>query len=257
VQVNIGRCQGGDTINVSYNPLPIFNLGNDTLLCEGDQLTLSINTDADLIQWQDGSADNTLEVRAAGIYRATTTLNDCPFTDEIMVDYQASRSFSLGPDTTICDEQTYSLRVDQRADRISWQDGSNDRNFTVMEAGRYSVEVVDGACTFSDTVFVNTRDCFRFRAYKPTAFSPNNDGFNDVFQIGLPPTISVEVFEMEVYNRWGVKVFQSNSFEEGWTGILNGEVLPGGVYLYNIRIKYSDDFKSDERIISGDVVLLR
>ncbi len=257
VRINVDRCIGGDTINVSYNPLPIFSLGNDTLLCEGDQITLTVNAEADLIQWQDGTGANTLSVSSAGTYRALATLNDCPFTDEINVDYQASRSFSLGPDTTICDEQSYILSVNQRADRITWQDGSSAQNFTVQEAATYFVEVVDGACIFTDTIVVNTRDCFRFRAYKPTAFSPNNDGFNDVFQIGLPPTVQIAAFEMEVYNRWGAKVYQSTDYEKGWNGLLNGEVLPGGVYLYNIRIEYTDDFKSDVRVISGDVLLLR
>jgi gliding motility-associated-like protein len=257
VRVSVGRCFGGDTINVSYNPLPRFDLGNDTLLCEGATLNLEVGTFADSYQWQDGTTAANYSVRLPGTYAATATLDGCSFTDERVVDYQASRSFSLGPDTTICEEEVFFLSVDQRADRIEWQDGSTNRNFSVQEAGNYSVVVVDGACTFSDSITIATRECFRFRVYAPTAFSPNGDGVNDEFGIAIPPNIEVLSYEMDVFDRWGNRVFTSGNINEGWNGLLNGQDLATGVYLYSIHIRYRDDFREDEEIVSGDVLLIR
>lgn len=257
VRVSVGRCFGGDTINVSYNPLPRFDLGNDTLLCEGATINLAVDVFADTYQWQDGTAGADYSVRLPGTYSATATLDGCSFTDDLVVDYQASRSFSLGPDTTICEEDVFFLSVDQRADRIEWQDGSTNRNFSVKEAGIYSVVVVDGACIFSDSIAIATRECFRFRVYAPTAFSPNGDGINDEFFIGIPPNMEIVSYEMDVFDRWGSRVFTSGNINEGWNGLLDGQELSTGVYLYSIRIRFRDDYKEDEEIFSGDVLLIR
>jgi gliding motility-associated-like protein len=48
-------------------------------------------------------------------------------------------------------------------------------------------------------------------------------------------------FQLEIYNRWGKRVFSSNSINEGWNGRLNGEVCPQGVYIANLSWSgYSD-----------------
>jgi len=257
VQVLVGRCVGGDTINVSYNPLPRFDLGPDTTLCEGEQLLLDISILADSYQWQDGSTANDYPVTFPGVYAATAILDGCSYTDELLVDYQASRSFSLGPDTTICAQDPFQLRVDQPADRIEWQDGSLGGSFTVTESGIYSVQIQDGACVFVDTVQVETRDCFSFQGYLPTAFSPNGDGVNDVFTIGLPPNITVLAYELQVFDRWGSRVYSGQDISEGWDGYLQQVELPAGVYLYAIRIRFRDDYQESEEIISGDILLIR
>lgn len=257
VQVSIGRCTGGDTINVSYNPLPRFDLGSDTLLCEGDQIDLNIDVFADSYEWQDGTPAVSYQVSLPGTYTATATLDNCTFTDAIFVDYQASRSFSLGQDTTICEEDDFVLRVDQRADFIEWQDGSNGSTFTVNAAGVYSVYVEDGACEFSDTIRIDTRSCFRFKVYAPTAFSPNGDEINDEFLIGIPPNMEILSYEMKIFDRWGELLYTTEDINQGWNGQVNGREIDTGVYIYSIRIHYRDDYKEDEKIYSGDVLLIK
>lgn len=68
----------------------------------------------------------------------------------------------------------------------------------------------------------------------PNAFTPNDDGKNDLFR----PVFSLlpENFEMRIYDRNGIMVFQSKNPMEGWDGrIRNGEKAPGGVYVYHIQ----------------------
>lgn len=64
----------------------------------------------------------------------------------------------------------------------------------------------------------------------PNIFTPNNDGINDVLSI-QSKTISLE---LDIYNRWGKKIFQSNNVENQWDGTYNGENLSSGVYFYKI-----------------------
>ena len=73
----------------------------------------------------------------------------------------------------------------------------------------------------------------------PTGFSPNNDSFNDVYQIrnagpdlGIPPCDWLTNTAFTVFDRWGSLVFQSNDISESWDGTnLNGRPLPTGSYF--------------------------
>ena len=73
----------------------------------------------------------------------------------------------------------------------------------------------------------------------PTGFSPNNDSFNDVYQVrnagpdlGIPPCDWLENTTFTVFDRWGSMVFLSNDISESWDGTnLNGRPLPVGTYF--------------------------
>ncbi len=68
----------------------------------------------------------------------------------------------------------------------------------------------------------------------PSAFSPNNDGLNDVWHpVGMR---FGKLVEARVYNRWGEDVFYSNSKEVGWDGTYHGVPQDMGVYFYQVII---------------------
>lgn len=70
--------------------------------------------------------------------------------------------------------------------------------------------------------------------YVPTAFTPNNDGLNDVLKI---EGNSVRSIQMLIYDRWGALVYELNSLDQHWGGNKMGEeyYLPAGVYNYTIE----------------------
>ena len=66
-------------------------------------------------------------------------------------------------------------------------------------------------------------------------FSPNNDGINDVWNIvGLSSYTDCMV---EIYNRYGQLMFQSNGYNKPWDGNYKGSSLPVGAYYYIIKSK--------------------
>lgn len=72
----------------------------------------------------------------------------------------------------------------------------------------------------------------------PNVFTPNNDGKNDVFEPTDCPRF-IESAELTVVNRWGAKVYQSSDPSLRWNGKNNqGKDVPGGVYLYQITVKF-------------------
>ena len=59
---------------------------------------------------------------------------------------------------------------------------------------------------------------------------------------------------MEVFNRWGTRVFFSESYT-GWDGTDNGQDVPGGTYFYVIRLRKVVD--AGKEALSGNVTVIR
>ena len=79
--------------------------------------------------------------------------------------------------------------------------------------------------------------CRDFPAYVyiPDAFTPwDNNGINDTFRV---TTANLKLFKMEIYNRWGAKVFETSDPKEGWNGKYDGEPAPAGAYLVKIQFR--------------------
>ncbi len=102
---------------------------------------------------------------------------------------------------------------------------------------RYIVHTVTGTnCIKSDTVLVRVTYNRNFNL--PNAFSPNNDGVNDVFR---PKSAGLILFNMLVYNRWGQLLSQVTDHRRGWDGTCNGEPQPIGTYVYVIQYGFWSD----------------
>ena len=118
----------------------------------------------------------------------------------------------------------------------------------------YTVIVTD-ANSCKDTAFVtikveSLKPCDI--PYLPTAFSPNNDGQNDVLYL-RGNTLSK--IEWSVFDRWGNKVFETNDASGGWDGKFNSEQMDSGVYVYMMKV--SCLFNEKQVSMDGNVTLLR
>jgi len=67
--------------------------------------------------------------------------------------------------------------------------------------------------------------------YIPNTFTPNGDGLNDTFGIAGE---AVKDFNLQIFNRWGQLVFESENPNDRWDGSFNGEKVPQGVYVYRL-----------------------
>ncbi|MBN9296662.1 MAG: gliding motility-associated C-terminal domain-containing protein [Filimonas sp.] len=73
--------------------------------------------------------------------------------------------------------------------------------------------------------------------YIPNAFTPNNDGKNDIFLVYGNSIASVEMY---IFNQWGQLIFQSNDAGKGWDGTYSGKLQPVGVYVYIVKATLRD-----------------
>lgn len=115
---------------------------------------------------------------------------------------------------------------------------------------QYNLEItVTQNCIIRDSVIILV---IPGGLYLPTAFSPNNDGVNDLFR---PLNNNLDSYEISIYNRWGELVYQSSDFTKGWDGIYKGQNAGLGVYTYKAFYKLNN--QTEEYSLSGNVTLIR
>jgi gliding motility-associated-like protein len=86
-------------------------------------------------------------------------------------------------------------------------------------------------CTGTDSVMINADGCCD--VFLPDAFTPNNDGKNDIFRgIGKGNHL---VISFRIMNRWGQTVFESGDTKAGWDGTLGGAAQPLDTYFYYLK----------------------
>ncbi|MER2995983.1 gliding motility-associated C-terminal domain-containing protein [Pontibacter populi] len=110
----------------------------------------------------------------------------------------------------------------------------------------YTVTITTAeGCTASASVTVNVVPAI----IPMNAMTPNGDGINDVFHVEnleLYPDSRVEIF-----TRWGEKIFESKGYSEPWNGMRNGKPMPLGAYYYIIYLS------RDEAPISGSITIIK
>jgi gliding motility-associated-like protein len=87
--------------------------------------------------------------------------------------------------------------------------------------------------------------------FYPTAFTPNGDNLNDIFNVYGQYITS---FEMDIFNRWGELMFTTTDLSVGWDGKFKGNLMPEGTYTFVATIT---DFAGRTIKKSGSVLLLR
>ena len=101
------------------------------------------------------------------------------------------------------------------------------------------------------TILIREFECELPYIFIPNAFTPNNDGENDVFYVRAN---SITEVYLAVYNRWGQKVFETRDLSQGWDGTFNGLPLEPDVFGYYLEIECYNGRKQFKK---GNVALIR
>ena len=185
-----------------------------------------------------------------------TDSQGCTASDQVTVYVTQPPELSAGPDREVAWLDTIQISGQVNGLDIYWTpaelfdcDTCLSPVLTIEEPGWVVLHAADSTgCVGSDSAYV---DIF-FPIYVPTSFTPNNDGINDVFKAEGE---ELRGFAMEVFNRWGELVFQTDDPQEPWKGdVLGGDhYAPDGVYLWQARIELVDG----PHLLKGHVHLLR
>ena len=254
---------------VPYEPLEV-STSNDTLLCNGAEMLLTLEVDGGQppyqIQWDDFSDED--YVHLIGPEENTNyevvVVDNCDYSEEEVTQVRVQTvettiiRENLGGDAYQFDVLTDPEEPFEGAYIYAWDFGDGEGSFL-----RRPVHTFDGVSTYETLVNVVTdigcTDSDRIDVYGdvifyiPTAFTPDNDGLNDVLTFNGR---QVRLFEIWIFNRWGEQVYHSTDVNEVWTGDVNDgtHYAPNGVYHWLIK---ATGFDTDAQEFRGFVHLIR
>lgn len=228
-------CPSSDSVYLEKLALPNADLGNDNDLCDGETLTLYGPEGPFEYFWNGVQGGQALIVSETGQYELKVT-NACgEDTDLVQVNAFPIPEVYLGENVVLMPGETLNLDAGQFEDYL-WQDGTNNRYYMVSyddySDSLYHVEVFDGHCKNSDSIKIEIFDIF-----VPIVITPNGDGKNDIFQPDMEKWSGINQHTIQVFNRWGEKVWESDNFPQGWDGKKNGKFVAEGTYFWILEIE--------------------
>lgn len=157
--VNVANTCGelGDTIFVeTENPLPTFDLGNDTTICISAPLELNPEYTAAEYYWSTGDNSPAILVDSTGTYSVSANNSCGSVSDFIIVSVDSILNpINLGVDTVLCDGDTLTLDANNINAEVLWSTGSTNQMLSVDTAGIYTVEASNSCGILYDTIFVD------------------------------------------------------------------------------------------------------
>ncbi len=247
-----GLCTRKDTMQINVLHKPIAHAGNDTMICYKTSALLrgwvSNISGAVNYLWTPSNtvtpANNrfaTAKPDTSQLY--TLTIKDnygCNFSvsDDVMVIMQPPVPAYAGNDTNAIVGVPHQL-LSSGGVQYLWSPAATLNNATTQNPlatlfndTYFTVEVTDIAgCKGYDDVFIKAYQGPTY--YIANAFTPNNDGLNDIFK---PKSVGIKSTEyFRVFNRYGQMMYETNKWNKGWDGTYNGQKQPGGVYIWYIK----------------------
>lgn len=233
---SIGKCNVTKSIRVNTVPYPNAKATPDTALCLGQSIQLQA-TGGSMYEWQPALflSDNRIPNPVATPSRTvqyTLRVSDsrgCPKPSYDTVLIHVNTPFvDAGPrDTAIVVEEPLQLNAIGNGEKFLWSPpvglSSPDISNPVANLTRDQDYIVmlttDGNCIAYDTISVKVYN-LKPGFYVPNAFTPNNDGLNDVIR---PIAFGLKTLRyFRIYNRLGQIVFNTQDFREGWDGTFKG-----------------------------------
>jgi len=260
LEIDNGGCKRKDSVFIDLKPLPMVNLGKDTIVCGDVNLILNPKDSGTTYLWNTGATTSRLMVNAPGYYSVLMSKEGCSNKDSILIQSRLTPNIDLGiPERDICSNDTLKLRTgirDTSNYRTIWNTGETSSAISINQSGKYSVTVTDKLCNYSG------RDSVNVKVYNgegdiwvPNAFTPDNNGINDVFK-PVTDILSFNYYTFLVFNRWGEKLFESNDPTGAWNGYFQNKLCETGVYMWTLNVK-TNCSKGDKNFQKGIVHLLR
>jgi gliding motility-associated-like protein len=246
-------CLVNSNITVQNYQQADINIGDDMTVCPGDSVLLDAGSGLDNYQWNTGSQSQAIWAKAMGTYRIqTVTMNGCIVQASMTLFNYPAAKINLGVDTLLCAGSTKQLSAGAGFVSYLWNNGSTASSIIIDVPGLYNVQVVDkNGCIARDSILFTGGQCLLGFSI-PKAFTPNNDGRNDVFR----PLIygNVTQYKFAIFNRWGQQVFESTKLLAGWDGTFHSNIMPSGAFVWYCIYQLQGQAAKTEK---GTVLLIR
>lgn len=245
-------CVSTDDINVSIQTLqdqdflpPLYEF------CEGEEGLVDAGDQWEYYEWNSGEEDQYLIVSASGSHDIIVTdSNGCRYFDTIRVEEILVPTLELGPNQDICPDEIIALDPGSGFDSYIWSTSETTPTIEIDAAGIYTVQATFQNCVRTDDIEVG--DLCPGQVFIPNVFSPNGDDINDIFSVTY---VNLDDLTVQIYDRWGKFLFESNDKNFQWDGRFNGNPLPEGVYYFVMEYKLAGSEVIEQE--KGTVTLIR
>jgi gliding motility-associated-like protein len=150
-------CLVYDTVNVTVLSAPPINLGNDTSICAGAQVTLNAGPGFATYKWSNGAVTPQITVTQPGTYLVkATAINGCSALDSFtLLQVYPLPLFTLGNrDTAICQGENITYQFNLPGAAYAWSDGNTNGTQVITQPGTYWLRVTQNGCSSADTVIL-------------------------------------------------------------------------------------------------------
>lgn len=253
VTVTENGCSSTDAITVGVQALPVFDLGPDQILCPDEEAYFYIYPlpEGATFSWNLAHYEPALTTNAPGTYTALVNWNGCLWTDEVMVDRAANLFVDIVEPLSFCEGESVVVSAENPDNLFpigySWSNGETTPAIRIERQGIYEVTLANACDTLSKS-FEVTLDYCECPVYVPNAFTPDNDGANDLFKpvLGCEP----DSYQLEIFNTWGDIIFATDDPETGWFGQVeddpastdySGYFTRSNVYHWRITVEFPDE----------------
>lgn len=260
-------CADKDTVKLSVFPAKFLLVDSDTAICPGDSVSIDLTANgASSYQWSpDFNISDTRSLNPSVwpitnqqymVYGVDT--NDCSDTAYVNIVVRPRAILDLPDTVTLYPGEGHRLSPDGNCLYYSWfpplglDDASSSNPMARPEVNtRYIVQGrTEGGCLVTDSVDVLVKTDSYIEV--PNAFVPGSYGANK--ELRILGRGAVELKRFAIYNRWGVKMFETEDVNEGWDGRYNGEPQPMGVYIYMVEAVSPSGRKINKQ---GNITLIR
>lgn len=219
---------------------PVFDLGPDRDLCKGESAQLTAPVSGVSYLWSTGHTSSNISVSSTNNYSLTVFNSHCSYTDSLTVVFEEPARNNLPEETEFCFEECpdgFDLDAGNPGYTYEWDNGESNQDRRIDQPGLYTVTVTSPAAACERNFTSSVVDLCGYKLYVPNAFTPNEDGVNDLF--GAVGGETVEEFELRIFDRWGELIFSSTNQDEKWNGNAGGiHYSQTEVYSYWLKYRY-------------------
>ncbi len=258
IGTDVGGCKDTILIPVAVDQIPVANAGNDDTICSGESVNITASGGTSFL-WSNGASTASTSVSPVlhTIYSTTVSNGGCIDIDSVSIVVNNSPTASAGTAVSILQGTSITLSGSGGGSYL-WSPSEGLSCVTCQNpiasptgTTTYILIITDAnGCTSSASILVTVDlDCHEF--YIPTAFSPNEDGQNDMYYL---LGNCVEQLSFTIYDRWGEKVFETSDISKGWDGTLKSKRLDSAVFSYSLVVSF---VTGQEIKKAGNITLLR
>ncbi len=255
---NTAGCSTDTLISVIVNLVPVADAGPNDTICRGENAVLNASGGA-AYSWSNGSTNANLNLNPllTTPYTVTVSNGNCSDVDSAKIVVNNNPTANAGTNATIAVGQSITLSGAGTGNYL-WYPSAGLSCVTCAgptasptQTTKYYLLVTDvNGCTSLDSITV-TIDIACDELFVPTAFSPNEDGQNDVFKIWGD---CIKKMKITIYDRWGETVFTSDNIQQTWDGKYKGTEQNSAVFYYT----FIATLKNNEEIIKkGNITLIK